>query len=149
MGAEDLMLIAIINNGRDLDIARTKHWYRIPFKNAPKGLEEVSYIAFYQTKAFGTQRWSINYWSEIKNCRIVKRSELLPYESDHPRADDQYYKIEMGELKQLPKPIVSRRGRRLVFTVTTLEKFKKAGEINDLFEIFEELDAGSVSDKQG
>lgn len=133
MGQDNLMLIAIMNNGRDLSIAKTKHWYRIPFKNAPKRLEEISFIAFYQTKAFGGQKWSINYWSEVKVCRIVKRSELLPHESDHPRADDQYYKIEMGELKQLPKPIISKRGRRLVFTITTLEKFRKAEEINDLF----------------
>lgn len=127
------MLIAIMNNGRDLSIARTKRWYRIPFKSAPKRLEEVSYIAFYQTKAFGHQKWSIIYWSEVKSCKVVKRSELLPYETDHPRANDRYYKVEMGELKQLPRPITSKRGRRLVFTITTLEKFKKAEEINDLF----------------
>jgi very-short-patch-repair endonuclease len=133
MGSDNLMLIAIMNNGRDLSIAKAKHWYRIPFKSAPKRLEEVNYIAFYQTKAFGHQKWSINYWSEMKSCGIVKRSELLPHESDHPRANDRYYKIEMGELKQLPKPILSKRGRRLVFTITTLEKFRKAEEINDLF----------------
>jgi very-short-patch-repair endonuclease len=93
----------------------------------------MSYIAFYQTKVFGDEKWSINYWAEIKNIRTVERLELLPHEDDHPRANDQYYKIEMGDLKRLPNPIVSKRGRRIVFIPTTLEKFKAAKEINDLF----------------
>ena len=131
----NLMLIAIVNNRRDLHIAQTQHWYRIPVKNrnVPKRLGEMSYIAFYQTKIFGDERWSINYWAEIKNIRIVKRSELLPREEDHPRADDQYYKVEMGELKRLPSPIIGKRGRRIIFISTILEKFKAAKEINDLF----------------
>lgn len=39
----------------------------------------------------------------------------------------------MGDLKRLPNPIVSKRGRRIVFIPTTLEKFRAAKEINDLF----------------
>lgn len=133
MGSDNLMLVAIVNNKRDLDIASTKHWYRIPLKSAPKSLEEMSYIAFYQTKAFGRQKWSINYWAEIKSLRVVKRLELFPNEEDHPRANDKYCKIEIDELKRLPNPIISKRGRRIVFIITTLEKFKSAKEINDLF----------------
>jgi len=133
MKPDSLMLIAIMNNKRDLHIARTQHWYRIPVKSAPKKLEEMSYIAFYQTKAFGDQKWSINYWAEIENCSIVERKDLMPLENDHPRADEQYYKVEIGDLKQLPIPIISKRGRRIVFIPTTLEKFRAAKEINDLF----------------
>lgn len=133
MDSSNLMTIAIMNNGRDLHIARTQHWYRIPVKSAPKRLEEMSYIAFYQTKAFGDQKWSINYWAEIKNIRIVRRSELLPLEDDHPKANDRYYKVETGNLKQLADPITSKRGRRIVFIPTTVEKFRAAKEINDLF----------------
>jgi very-short-patch-repair endonuclease len=94
----------------------------------------MSYIGFYQTKAFGKQKWSISYWAEIKKISVVTRSELLPLEDDHPRADELYYKIEIGELKHLEKPIISKRGRRIVFISTTLEKFRKAKEINDLFD---------------
>jgi hypothetical protein len=132
MGSGGLMLIAIVNNARDLHIAGTQHWYRIPVKNAPRRLQETSYIAFYQTKAFGDESWSINYWAEIKKIRIVKRSKLLPLESDHPKVNDQYYKVEIGDLKRLSKPITSKRGRRIVFILTTLGKFKAAKEIKDL-----------------
>jgi very-short-patch-repair endonuclease len=134
MANSSLMLIAIVNNKRDLHIAQTQHWYRIPVKSAPKNLEEMGYIAFYQTRAFGKQKWSISYWAEIKKISIVTRSELLPLEDDHPRADELYYKVDIGELNRLDKPITGRRGRRIVFIPTTLEKFRKAKEINDLFD---------------
>ena len=133
MESNNSMLIALMNNGRDLHTASTKHWYRIPVKSAPKKLQEMSYIAFYQTKVFGDQKWSINYWAEIENISTVERLELLPDEIDHPRANSQYFKVDMSDLKLLPNPIISKRGRRLLFIPTTLEKFKAAEEINDLF----------------
>ncbi|MGQ9609437.1 MAG: hypothetical protein ACUVWN_09050 [bacterium] len=129
---EKTVLIAIINNVRDLHIANTQHWYRIPAKNAPKDIEKMKYIAFYLTKIFGDKKWSIYYWSEIKHISVVKRSELLPYEKDHPKADEMYYKIEIDELKALPNPIINKKGERIVFITTTLEKFKSAKNISDL-----------------
>jgi very-short-patch-repair endonuclease len=133
MDSSNLMLIAIMNNGRDLHIARIQHWYRIPVKSAPKRLREMNYIAFYQTKAFGDQKWSISYWAEIREIRTVKRLELLPLEDDHPKANERYYKVDIGDLKQLADPIASKRGRRIVFIPTTVEKFRAAKEVNDLF----------------
>jgi very-short-patch-repair endonuclease len=130
---DDLILIAIMNNGRDLHLAKTEHWYRIPVKSAPKRLMEMRYIAFYLTKPFKDQKWSIPYWSEIKGIKIVKRSELLLKEADHPRANEEYYKIEIGELKQLSNPITSKKGHRTAFIPTTIRKFRTAKEINDLF----------------
>jgi hypothetical protein len=129
-----LVFIAIMNNGRVLHIANTEHWYRIPVKSAPKRLEDTSYLAFYLTKAFGDQKWSIPYWANIRKKKIVKRLEILPLESDHPRANEEYYKIEIDDLKQLSVPIICRRGRRITFITTTVEKFKSAKEINDLFD---------------
>ena len=130
----NLILITVMNNGRDLHIANTEHWYRIPVKSAPKKLENTSYLAFYLTKAFGDQKWSIPYWANISRKKIVQRSELLPLESDHPRADEEYYKLEIDDLKQLAVPIISRKGHRIAFITTTVKKFKSAQEINDLFD---------------
>ena len=133
MGSADLVLIAMVNNKRDLHIASTQHWYRIPVKNAPRQLEEMKYIAFYQTKAFGDQKWTIYYWAEIKKIKIVKRLELMPHEDDHPKADDQYYKVEIGHFRRLPEPIVSKKGLRVAFISTTLEKFRAAKEMDEFF----------------
>jgi len=133
MEAEKSVLIAIVNNGRDLHIANTEHWYRIPVKSAPKELDRMRYIAFYLTSAFGEKKWSINQWAEINEISIAKRSDLLPHEIDHPRSDELYFKLNINELKYLPNSIISNRGRRIVFITTTLSKFKAAKELNDLF----------------
>jgi hypothetical protein len=43
-----LILVAVLNNPRDLEIARLLGWYRIPLRSAPKVIA-VDYLAFYQT----------------------------------------------------------------------------------------------------
>jgi very-short-patch-repair endonuclease len=121
-----------MNNKRDSAIARDEHWYRIPVKSAPRGID-ARWLAFYQTKIFGKEGWSINYWAEVKGRQVLKRRELFPDQMHHARAEESYYKLELGELQQLPHPIISRRGRRIVFIPTTLAKFQRAREINDLF----------------
>jgi very-short-patch-repair endonuclease len=126
------VLVAVMNNERDLRIAREQGWYRIPVRSAP-AIMEFGRLALYQTKVFGDEGCAINYWAEVKGLQVVKRHELLPEEGDHPRAHEDYYKVEIGELHRLPRPIVSRRGRRIVFIPTTLAKFRQAREINDLF----------------
>lgn len=126
------VLVAIINNRRDLEIARVAGWYRIPLKHAP-GPFQADYLAFYQTKAFGRERWAVNYYARVRSCRIVKRRELFPDEPWHPRAEDDYYRVELGPLQRLERPIVSQRLRRVTFIATTLGKLLSALEINDLF----------------
>jgi very-short-patch-repair endonuclease len=127
------VLVAIVKDRRDLEIARTERWYRIPVRSAPKNLEAARWLAFYQTKAFGEERWAIRYYAPILGRSILKRRDLLPDQPDHPRAHQDYYKLELGELHCLERPIISRRGRRVVFIPTTWEKFCRAEEINDLF----------------
>ena len=50
-----LVLVAVMNDPRDLEIARLLGWYRIPLRTAPK-VVYVDYLAFYQTGAFGDAR---------------------------------------------------------------------------------------------
>lgn len=128
------VLIAIMNNRKDLRIARKEHWYRIPVRSAPKRLNEATHLAFYQTKAFGEEKWAVRTYAEIRGKRIVRRIELFPDEPYHPRADEEYYKIELGDLQTRAEPILSRKGRRITFISTTWEKFQRAREINDLFD---------------
>jgi very-short-patch-repair endonuclease len=126
------VLVALMNNRRDFAIARDQHWYRIPVKSAPRGIDS-KYIAFYQTSAFGAEKWSIRYRAEVEKLETVRRVELLPDEAHHPHAEEKYFKLHLRDLEQLEYPIVSRRGRRIVFIPTTLAKFNLATEINDLF----------------
>ncbi len=126
-------LVALLKEKRDLSILEEEGWYRIPVKSAPKLLERVKYLAFYQPKTFGEEKWRVQYYGRIKRIDEVKRIELLPHESSHPRRDERYHRIEISDLQALPKPIVSYRGRRIVFIPTTFEKLRAAEELNDLF----------------
>lgn len=129
---ERRVLVALMNNRRDFAIARDQHWYRIPVKSAPRGIDS-RYLAFYQTSAFGDEKWSIRYRAEVAQMDEVSRIELLPEEPDHPRAQEKYFRFQLHDLEELHRPIISKRGRRIVFIPTTLSKFNLATEVNDLF----------------
>jgi len=126
------VLVAIMNNRRDLAIARDQHWYRIPVDRAPQRGLYAPILAFFQTRAFADEKWSINYYAATIAWEIVPRIQLLPEEADHRRADDLYYKVHLGELRRLPHPVVSRKWRRVTFIVTHWERLEKAYEISEL-----------------
>ena len=129
---ESLLLVGIMPSPRDLEIARLLGWYRIPLVTAPK-VVDVDYLAFYQTDAFGeSHRWQIEYCAEVRGHELSTRAELFRDLPDHPRAHQEYYKIQLGSLQRLEKPILAGRWRRITFLYTTGELFQKAESINDL-----------------
>lgn len=127
-----LVLVVVITNPRDLEIARVLGWYRIPLKSAPK-VVAVDYLAFYQTAGFGEQeRWRINYIAEVRGHELTTRRELIREEPDHPRAGEEYFKIQIGGLQPLPNPIRADQWRRITFLYTTGELLHQAESVNDL-----------------
>lgn len=126
-----LILVAVINNRRDLEIARLLGWYRIPLQTAPK-VVEVDYIAFYQTGTFGEEKWCIQYIASVRGHELTTRAELLREELDHPKANKEYYKIQLGPLISLPRPILAKTWRRITFFYTTGDYIQSANTINDL-----------------
>jgi hypothetical protein len=129
--ANALILIAVMNNPRDFGIARMLGWYRIPLRSAPK-IIAVDYLAFYFTKAFEEYKWQIRYIAPILGHELMTRAELLLDEPDHPSARQEYYKIQIGTLVELPKPIQSQSWRRITFLYTTGEHLMNASDINEL-----------------
>ena len=130
------VLVAIMNNQRDLEIAQTQRWYRIPVKSADRfipDLEQMQYLAFYQTQNFERDGCAVNYYAEIERISTARRIELLPDEAGNQNAEALYYRLEISPLQRLSQPIPSRRLRRVTFITTTLAKFSAAREINDLF----------------
>ncbi len=126
-----LILVVILNQPRDLEYARLLGWYRIPLRSAPK-VVAVDYLAFYQTAAFGQDKWCIQYIAPVRGHELTTRGELLREEADHPRAHQEYYKIQIGPLQSLPQPIMAETWRRLTFLYTTGEYLAKAKTVNDL-----------------
>jgi len=94
---EDLILVAVMKDPRDLEIARVLGWYRIPLQTAPKTVR-VDWIIFFLTSAFGEEKWSVRYIAKVLGHELLTRGELLREESDHPRADEPYFKILLGPL---------------------------------------------------
>jgi hypothetical protein len=127
-----LILVAIMPARRDLEIARLLGWYRIPLRKAPKVID-VDYLAFYQTGAFGeTNRWQVEYLAEVRGNELTTRQNLFADEPSHPRAKEEYYKINLGPLIRLPEPILAGRWLRVTFLYTTGEYLAKARKIADL-----------------
>ena len=132
MDADDGVLVALLKRPRDLEIVRAERWYRIPAQHAPARITQAQYIAFYLTRAFGEFKWTIREYAPVQGYELVRRCDLFPAELDHPRANDAYYKLQLGSLIELARPIISRSGRRILFIWTNGEKFSRAVEINDL-----------------
>lgn len=131
MQPDSSVLVAIMNSPRDFEIARRQGWYRIPQRAAPKFFPP-EYIAFYFSKPFGDEAFSVRWYTAVRGHEMATRRDLLPDEPDHPRADEVYYKLQLGPLRELPHPIPSRRWRRITFILTTGERLFAAWEINDL-----------------
>jgi hypothetical protein len=126
-----LVLVGVINNPRDLEIARLLGWYRIPLRRAPK-VVAVDYLAFYQTGAFEEHKWRVESVAPVQGHELTTRAQLLRDEPEHPRANEEYYKIQIGPVFSLPRPIMAEKWRRLTFLYTTGEYLLAAGTLNDL-----------------
>jgi hypothetical protein len=127
----DLILVCVLPEPRDLEIARLLGWYRIPFRSAPK-VVAVDFLAFYQPGTFGESGGRIEYLAPLRGHELTTRGELLRDEPEHPRAGEEYYKLQLGPLERLPQPVTADKWRRLTFLYTTGEYLLKARTLNDL-----------------
>ena len=128
----DLVLVCLIPQPRDLEIARVLGWYRIPLRHAPK-VVFVDCLAFYQPASFGKEhQWMIEYVAPVRGVELTRRRDLLKEEIDHPRAGDEYYKIGLGDLVKLSKPIPADVWKRITFFYTSGEQILCANSISDL-----------------
>ncbi len=128
---EDLILVAVMKDPRDLEIARVLGWYRILVQTSPKTIR-VDWIAFFLTSAFGEERWSVRYIAKALGHELLTRGVLLREESDHPWTDEPYFKILLGPLLELPRPIPAEKWRRFTFLYTTGERLTQANDVHDL-----------------
>jgi hypothetical protein len=126
-----LVLVCLLPTPRDLEIARLLGWYRIPFRNAPKVIA-VDYLAFYQPGSFGAQGGRIQYVAAVRGHELTTRAELLKDEPDHPRAREEYFKIQLGALEKLKAPVKAEKWKRVTFLYTTGEYLLRAKTLNEL-----------------
>ena len=126
------VLIGVLRTPQDLRLAQEENWYRIPVQHLPPRGSTARYVAFYQPASFGSEGGAIRYFAAIQEWEMLRRRDLLPEEPDHPRADELYYRIRLGELQRLSPPIHCGRWRRFAFIVTHWERLQQAQEVRDL-----------------
>ncbi|MEJ2759289.1 MAG: hypothetical protein P8046_12480 [Anaerolineales bacterium] len=128
----DLVLVAVIPTPADMEIARVLGWYRIPLRTAPK-VVAVDWMAFYQPSCFGkAHNWQVAWAAPVRGHELVTRAELFKDQTDHPRANEEYFKVQLGSLVALPHPVVADKWKRLTFLYTTGERLLNAETLTDL-----------------
>jgi len=118
-----LILVAIIPTPEDLQVARVLGWYRIPCQTAPRILN-VDFLAFYQPASFQSRKWQVECLAPVLGHELTTRNELLQDEDDHPRADQECFKIQLGPMEQLEHPITAGDWKRFTFLYTNGEYFQ-------------------------
>lgn len=128
------VLVAVVNNPADLQRAASEGWYRIPQRRAPRRVG-ADYLALYQTGKFKgePEAQTITYYAATRRYRLLTRRELLPDEAEHPRAEEYYFRVDIGPLQRLEHPIPSASLRRITFIHTTLHRLLTATDVRDLF----------------
>lgn len=129
-------LVVLAKEPNDFHVAQTQGWYRIPTSSRiPVTLQkkQARFIAFYFPKNFRELRYSIRYYAEITGVEVVSRQQLFPDETPNSKSEKLYHKISFGPLLTLAQPIISYRGRFILFIPTTWAKLSRAEEINDLY----------------
>ena len=126
-----LILVAYVPSPRDLEVARVLGWYRIPLRTAPK-VVSVDYLAFYQPASFGEHKWCIEVVAPVRGHELATRGELFKDQLDHPRAREEYFKIQVGDLVALPRPVMADNWKRVTFLYTTGEHLLGANTLNQL-----------------
>ncbi|PJF27777.1 MAG: hypothetical protein CUN53_02770 [Phototrophicales bacterium] len=123
MDADDRVLVGVIRRKRDVQIAASERWYRIPYAWMPDGID-VEVLAFFHA---GAVRW----YALMRGVELAYRRDLLPDEPDHPRAGEMYYRVALGGWIERTPPIPN-DGRRFAFIRTTWDRFAAAQSIADL-----------------
>ncbi len=129
------VLVGIVPRKKLWPVIQKQRWYHIPVKSAPRNVLSVEYVAFYFPSCFGKKlKYQVIYYAPVLKIDTVKRVRLFPGEPGHPQKDEDYYQFHLGEIEELPRPIPSKRFRRIVHIPTTLQRLVAAEEINDLYD---------------
>lgn len=128
-------LVGIVPRENLWPVIQKQRWYHIPAVSAPKTLPRIKYLSFYFPAAFGKDlKYKVIYYAPVRHIEVVKRIELFPDENKHPKRNKDYFQIHIDRIECLPRPIPSRRWRRIVHIPTNLGKLLTAKEINDLYQ---------------
>ncbi len=132
MFAEDRVLVGVVNRKRDLQLLMSERWYRVPQRALPNGIF-TDYVAFFLSGGLGVRGGAIYYYAPRVGLELALRRDLLPAEPSHPRADEVYYRIALGDIQEKLPPVKNTSHRPITFIYTTWDRFSVAKTIRDLY----------------
>lgn len=127
----DIIMVGLVPSPKDLEIARVLGWYRIPLR-ANIRVITVDFLAFYQPASFKDHKWQIEFFAPVTGHELVLRSQLLKTEADHPRAKEEYFKLQLGPMQRLVDPIKAEDWKRVTFLYTNGQSFLQAKTLKEL-----------------
>jgi len=68
----------------------------------------------------------------VRGNELLTRKELFKDEPEHPHAHEEYFKLQLGPVVALPRPIPAGKWKRLNFLYTTGEHLLSADTVGDL-----------------
>lgn len=75
---------------------------------------DVDYLLFYQTGKFsGGHNSRIEYYCEVCGHELTMGKELIRNEPDHPRANEEYFKISLGPVTLLNRVFTAKNWKRV------------------------------------
>lgn len=131
MYPNERVLVGVVKRKKDFEIARDQHWYRIPQKQLPHGVNAEYIAMFLSGKVFKEKSGGIANFARITGYELVRRKELLPDEDKRP--EEIYYKIQFKNLIEKNPPIENVSKRSISFIRTTWDRFISAKTIADLY----------------
>jgi len=131
MYPDDRVLVGVVNRKKDFLIAQNDHWYRVPQKQLPHGVNAEYIALFLSGKTFKEKSGGVAYFARITGFELRRRKDLLPDEDKNP--DDVYYQIQFKSLIEKAPPIVNESKRSIAFVRTTWDRFVSARTIADLY----------------
>lgn len=131
---EESVMVGIIKREGDVERLLDERWYRIPCASLVRE-PRSDYLAFYLSGYPGRKRNTpgIYYYARNRGYELAYRRDLLPDEVDNPRANDVYYKVQLGPIIERKPPITNPGKRVITFIWTTYDRFVHARVVNDLY----------------
>jgi hypothetical protein len=132
--SEDRVLVGVIRRKRDLNYLLREQWYRIPRGMIPDECP-LEIMAFYVSGSAARHLGGsgIHYYAEKRGFELVRRADLVRDEQHHPRAAQEYLKLQLGAIHQKTPPITNSARRIFSFVWTTWDRFLPAMTIADLY----------------
>ena len=99
------VLIGSMSNIQQMDACLKHNFYHIPAYRINESNLPIRMVALYQSKnLFGTKA-GIRYYGDVVSCTRVYRKEIIEIPKD---SDEYYYRLDIKEWKELPKPITAK-----------------------------------------